>query len=134
RAVFDLDGAMVRTAAGAPVDIPALVVVTALGLGGHRDLFPDTFAILAETPTAVLVGIDGADHFDVLDSPTVAPVLGGVAASVPLGPVGPEATTSTAQLVRRFIAGALSGDPLTAAELVSGIPHLTAIADYLVLD
>lgn len=134
-AVFDLDGALVRDASTRAVTIPALVVMTSLGLGGHRDNFPETFSVLASTQGVAVVGLEGADHFDVLDAPTVAPVLEAVSASWPLGPIGAIATTSTAELVRRFLDGALSQDRSTpsTASLAADVPGATDSAEFLAL-
>jgi hypothetical protein len=136
RAVFDLDGALVRRASTDPVQVPALVVVTSLGLGGHRDVFPDTFTVLASTPSAVVVGLDGADHFDPLDAPAVAAAFPATAAGWPLGPVGPTVSQSTAELVRRFLEAVLSGvgEVPSAASIAQSVPAATATADYLQLD
>jgi hypothetical protein len=134
-AVFDLDGALVRLASIKPVGVPALVVMSSLGLGGHHEAFPDTFSVLSNTRAVAVVGLDGADHFDLLDAPAVRTVFKTAAAEWPLGPIGPAGTTSTAELVVRFLTNALRGNgglPDVHA-LVAGVPHAVAEADFLLL-
>lgn len=133
RAAFDLDGALVRLASINPVNVPALVVMSSLGLGGHHEAFPDTFAVLNKTPGVAVVGLDGADHFDLLDAPAVRTVFKNAAAEWQLGPIGPAGTTSTAELVVRFLNSTLRGDGALpdAASLVAGVPHAVAKADFL---
>lgn len=119
RAVFDLDGWLHGQALNTPVRVPALVI-DASGLDA------DTVAVIAKSPTATMVELDGATHLDVTDLPCLAPALGESAAILGLGTIGCAGTTTTNAVVRRFLDSVLKGKrrPPSDDALVAGLPGI----------
>ena len=115
-AVFDLDGWLHVPALTTPVTVPALVV-------DASGLEPATKAIIARTPEAVTVELEGATHGDVTDLPCLVPALGASASALGLGAIGCTGTTTTNAIVLRFLDAVLGhGRPTpSSSSLASGL-------------
>jgi dienelactone hydrolase len=95
-AVFDLDGRLPANVARATA-VPVLVI-DASGIGAA------SAALIARTPHAVTVRLEGATHFDVTDLPCLAQAFGPDGTSaLGLGSIGRSGTTTTDAVVRRFL-------------------------------
>lgn len=98
-AVFDLDGVLHGSALESPMRVPALIVATSGGSAADQSLA----TVLAQSPNAIGVVVDRADHYDLTDVPALVPVLGPLTASLAHGPIGPHAINVTNRLVRGFL-------------------------------
>ncbi len=124
-AVFDLDGRLFADAAATPTKIPSLVV-TSSGSGETEDA---TLRDIVRAGThTVAVGLLDAEHFDLTDAAFIDDILRNAGLPVPLGSIGPVATTNTSAIVQRFLDAVLSDARRvpTASVLVDGLPSTTA--------
>lgn len=124
-AVFDLDGRLFADAATTPTKVPSLVV-TSSGSGETEDA---TLRDIVRAGThTVAVGLLDAQHFDLTDAAVVDDILRSAGLPVPLGSIGPVATTNTSAIVQRFLDAALTDARRVpkASVLVDGLPSTTA--------
>jgi dienelactone hydrolase len=138
-AAIDLDGALFGDARTTATPVPSLVVMAEMA--GIADSTPsdgeeptitigrESVAFLRTAPNTVIVTLEEAGHFAVLDTPLLLPALPEALradAADSVGAIGEEATAITNTIVVRFLNAALNEDRLaTAAELSDGLAHTT---------
>jgi hypothetical protein len=119
-AVFDLDGSLFRRAASEGPAVPALTicgrdVCGQAAAAGHQD-------------HASVIELASAEHLDFTDVPFITTVLGRLGFDYPVGPAGKDVTTSTAQILQRFVTAVAAGQPpASSAELITGIENATIV-------
>ncbi len=131
-AVFDLDGVLRGAALDAPLRVPALIVATSEGSATD----PSLSFVLAQSPNAVGLVVQHADHYDLTDVPALVGSLGALTASLARGEIGVAAVDITNQLVRGFLdcvikEASVTAQPCTpsAATLAAGLTDVAPLAD-----
>jgi dienelactone hydrolase len=119
-AVFDLDGWLHGPALTTPMRVPALMI-------NASGLEPATRAIVAQTPSTVMVKLAGATHTDVTDVPCLLPTAA-ARKKLGLGTIGRVGTTTTNAVVLRFLDAVLRDGKAkpSVASLTNGLAGIDA--------
>ncbi|MFN8036659.1 MAG: hypothetical protein U0V73_12060 [Acidimicrobiia bacterium] len=127
-AVFDLDGVIHGAGLAAPMRVPALIVATT----GGSATDPSLAHVLGQSPHAVGIVLQRADHYDLTDVPALVTPLGALTASLAHGTIGVDAIGITNHLVRGFLDCVTSpaAHPClpTAETLTAGLPDAAPLS------